>query len=216
MQNLFDFSGFIFDLDGTLLDSLWVWRQVDIISLKRRGFDVPEDYAQAIAHLSFAEAAQYTINRFHLAESPQVLMEEWYAMAVTEYRDHVMLKPHVRTFLEKVHSQKIPMAAATASDYTLITPTLKRLGVFDMFQSVTTIQEVTRDKSFPDIYLLAAERLGVAPEQCVVYEDILLGIQSAKSAGFYTVGVEEPFSLPNREKIKQTADRYIESFADLL
>ena len=66
--------------------------QVDIISLKRRGFDVPEDYAQAIAHLSFAEAAQYTINRFHLAESPQVLMEEWYAMAVTEYRDHVMLK----------------------------------------------------------------------------------------------------------------------------
>ena len=99
------------------------------------------------------------------------------------------------------------MAAATASDYTLITPTLKRLGVFDLFQSVTTIQEVTRDKSFPDIYLLAAERLGVAPEQCVVYEDILLGIQSAKSAGFYTVGVEEPFSLPNREKIKQTADR---------
>ena len=75
---------------------------------------------------------------------------------------------------------------------------------------------MTRDKSFPDIYLLAAERLGVAPEQCVVYEDILLGIQSAKSAGFYTVGVEEPFSLPNREKIKQTADRYIESFADLL
>ncbi|MBS5149370.1 MAG: HAD family phosphatase [Butyricicoccus pullicaecorum] len=216
MQNLFDFSGFIFDLDGTLLDSLWVWRQVDIISLKRRGIDVPDDYAQAIAHLSFAEAAQYTIDRFHLTESPKVLMEEWYAMAVTEYRDHVMLKPDVRAFLEKAHTYQIPMAAATASDYTLITPTLKRLGVFDLFQSVTTIQEVTRDKSFPDIYLLAAERLGVPPEKCVVYEDILLGIQSAKSAGFYTVGVEEPFSLPNREKIKQTAHRYIESFADLL
>lgn len=216
MQNLFDFSGFIFDLDGTLLDSLWVWRQVDIISLKRRGIDVPDDYAQAIAHLSFAEAAQYTIDRFHLTESSKLLMEEWYAMAVTEYRDHVMLKPHVRAFLEKAHTYQIPMAAATASDYTLITPTLKRLGVFDLFQSVTTIQEVTRDKSFPDIYLLAAERLGVSPAKCVVYEDILLGIQSAKSVGFYTVGVEEPFSLPNREKIKQTAHRYIESFADLL
>lgn len=207
-------------LSLTLTEHCWIPYGYGVRSISfpssAAAFDVPEDYAQAIAHLSFAEAAQYTINRFHLAESPQVLMEEWYAMAVTEYRDHVMLKPHVRTFLEKVHSQKIPMAAATASDYTLITPTLKRLGVFDMFQSVTTIQEVTRDKSFPDIYLLAAERLGVAPEQCVVYEDILLGIQSAKSAGFYTVGVEEPFSLPNREKIKQTADRYIESFADLL
>lgn len=216
MQNLFDFSGFIFDLDGTLLDSLWVWRQVDIVSLKRRGYDVPDDYAQAIAHLSFAEAAQYTIDRFHLSESPEALMEEWYGMAVTEYRDNVMLKPHVREFLEKVHAHNIPMAAATASDYTLITPTLKRLGVFDLFQSVTTIQEVTRDKSFPDIYLLAAERLGVAPNKCVVCEDILLGIQSAKSAEFYTVGVEEPFSLPNREKIKQAADMYIESFAELL
>lgn len=216
MQNLFDFSGFIFDLDGTLLDSLWVWRQVDIVSLKRRGYEVPKDYAQAIAHLSFADAAQYTIDRFHLSESPKALMDEWYGMAVTEYRDNVMLKPHVREFLEKVHTLGIPMAAATASDYTLITPTLKRLGVFDLFQSVTTIQEVTRDKSFPDIYLLAAERLGVAPQNCVICEDILAGIQSAKSAGFYTVGVEEPFSLPNREKIKQVAHMYIESFADLL
>ncbi len=216
MRNLSDFSGFIFDLDGTLLDSLWVWREVDIISLKRRGHDVPEDYAQAIAHLSFADAAKYTIERFQLSETPEALMDEWYTMAKAEYRDNVMLKPYVREFLEKVHAQGIPMAAATASEHTLITPTLKRLGVFDLFQNVTTIQEVTRDKSFPDIYLLAAERLGVAPENCVVSEDILAGIQSAKSAGFYTIGVEEPFSLPNREKIKQTADRYIESFAELL
>ena len=216
MRNLFDFSGFIFDLDGTLLDSLWVWREVDIVSLKRRGHDVPEDYAQAIAHLSFADAAKYTIERFQLSETPETLMDEWYAMAKAEYHDNVMLKPYVREFLEKVHAQGIPMAAATASEHTLITPTLKRLEIFGLFQNVTTIQEVTRDKSFPDIYLLAAERLGVAPENCVVCEDILAGIQSAKSAGFYTIGVEEPFSLPNREKIKQTADRYIESFAELL
>lgn len=216
MQSPFDFSGFIFDLDGTLLDSLWVWRQVDIVSLKRRGYDVPEDYAQAIAHMSFASAAQYTIDRFSLSESPEALMDEWYQMASIEYRDNVMLKPQVREFLEKVRTYKIPMAAATASEYTLISPTLKRLGVLDMFQNITTIQEVTRDKSFPDIYLLAAERLGVAPENCVVYEDILTGIQSANSAGFYTVGVEEPLSLPNRSKIKASANLYIESFADLL
>ncbi len=216
MRSLSDFSGFIFDLDGTLLDSLWVWREVDIISLKRRGHDVPDDYAQAIAHLSFADAAKYTIERFQLSEAPEALMEEWYAMAMQEYHTRVMAKPYVREFLEQVRAQGIPMAAATASEHSLICPALERIGILDFFQNVTTIQEVTRDKSFPDIYLLAAERLGVAPENCVVCEDILAGIQSAKSAGFYTIGVEEPFSLPNREKIRQHADRYIESFAELL
>lgn len=216
MQIRSDLTGFIFDLDGTLLDSLWVWSEVDEVFLTRRGLPVTPDYAQAIAHLGFADAARYTINRFGLDESPDRIMEEWYDLARAAYRDRVPLKPYANEFLHKLCAQGVHISAATSSEPELVLPCLDRLGITGLFDNITTIHEVNGDKSSPDIYLLAAKRMGVAPTQCAVFEDILRGIQSAKSAGFYTVAVEEPASALDQMEIEKTADRYIHSFSELL
>ncbi|EOQ37362.1 HAD family hydrolase [Butyricicoccus pullicaecorum] len=216
MRTLNDLTGFIFDLDGTLLDSLWVWSEVDEVFLSRRGLPLLPDYAQSIAHLGFADAARYTIDRFGLAETPEQLMQEWYDLARAAYRDRVPLKPHAEEFLHKLCAQGVHISAATSSEPELVLPCLDRLGITGLFDNITTIHEVNCDKSSPDIYLLAAERMQTAPNQCAVFEDILRGIQSAKSAGFYTVAVEEPASALDQTEIELTADRYIRSFAELL
>lgn len=212
----FNFPGCIFDLDGTLLDSLWVWDEVDTVFLTRRGLPVTPDYGQAIAHLGFADAARYTIGRFGLSETPEQLMDEWYSLARAAYRDRVQLKPHAEEFLRKLCAQGVHISAATSSEPDLILPCLERLEIRALFENITTIHEVSGDKSSPDIYLLAAARMGVAPSRCAVFEDILRGVQSAKSAGFYTVAVQEAASALDQDAIRQTADRYILSFSELL
>lgn len=216
MRMLSDLDGFIFDLDGTLLDSLWVWHEVDCTFLMRRGLPVTPDYAQAIAHMGFFDAARYTINRFHLNETPEQLTTEWYALARTAYRDRVKLKPHAETFLRQLRAQGKHLAAATSSELDLIMPCLERLGIVNLFENITTVSEVKHDKSEPDIYLLAAERLGLSPSQCTVFEDILCGIQSAKKAGFFTVAVEEAASISDQEEIVKTTACYIHSYSELL
>lgn len=216
MQMPFDLSGYIFDLDGTLLDSLWVWDEVDTVFLTRRGLPVTRDYAQAIAHLGFSDAARYTIDRFGLSETPEQLMDEWYRLAHAAYQDRVQLKPYADAFLQKLYAQGVHISAATSSEPDLILPCLERLGIRKLFENITTIHEAGGDKSSPDIYLLAATRMGVAPSHCAVFEDILRGIQSAKSAGFYTVAVQEAASALDQDAIQQTADCYIRSFSELL
>lgn len=216
MRTLNDLTGYIFDLDGTLLDSLWVWSEVDEVFLSRRSLPVTPDYAQAIAHLGFADAARYTIQRFGLNETPEQLMQEWYDLARTAYRDRVPLKPYAKEFLRKLCAQGVHISAATSSEPELVVPCLERLGILELFENITTIHEVNGDKSSPDIYLLAAERMQLAPTQCAVFEDILRGIQSAKSAGFYTVAVEEPASALDQTEIQKTAHLYVHSFSELL
>ena len=108
--------GMIFDLDGTLLDSMYVWNEVDEIFLRRRGYDVPADYAQSIAHLSFSDAARYTIARFGLHETVDTIMAEWHALAVRAYRDDVPLKPGACAFLERQRQKGVRLAAATSSE----------------------------------------------------------------------------------------------------
>nr|WP_300128233.1 HAD family phosphatase [uncultured Butyricicoccus sp.] len=216
MQIFSNFDGFIFDLDGTLLDSLWVWDEVDQTFLARRGLPVIPGYAQAIAHMGFFDAARYTIDRFNLNETPEQLTTEWYDLARAAYRDRVELKPYAETFLCQLYAQGKHLAAATSSELDLIMPCLERLGIVNLFENITTIGEVKHDKSQPDIYLLAAERLRLSPSQCVVFEDILCGIQSAKKAGFFTVAVEEAASASEQQKIIEITDCYIYSYSELL
>ena len=213
---LAEMKGAIFDLDGTLLDSMGVWRQIDIDFLGKRGFAVPEDYLKAITAKNFSEAADYTIARFGLNESAQAIMEEWFAMAVDFYSHQVALKPYVKEYLAELRQRGVKIAAATSSDARLFVPCLKHCGIYDMFDAFCQTTEVTRGKGYPDVYELAASRLGLATGDCVVYEDILKGIEGAKLGGFCTVGVEDIHSAYEKEEIRSKADFYIGSFEELL
>ena len=210
------YEGAIFDLDGTLLDSMGVWHQIDVDFLARRGFDVPEDYQQAITPLGAHDAAVYTIGRFGLKETPEDLIREWLDMAYEAYSETLPLKPYAYEYVESLFRAGKRLAIATSSDRYLVMPALERTGLLPMLDSVVTVKEVSRGKGFPDIYEKAAADLGLRPEQCAVYEDIIEGIRGARAGGFFAVGVYEKQYRGSREEMEKESDLYIRSFYELL
>lgn len=181
----------IFDMDGTLLDSMWVWQAVDEAFFAARGMVLPEDYARAIQAMTFRETAEFTVDRFRLPESPEQLMEEWNRLSFCEYRDHVRLKPGARDYLERLRAQGVKLGTATNLSTPVMEAVLRSNGVLHLFDALTSGDDVSRGKSFPDIYLLAARRLGVAPGGCVVFDDVLQTIQGIRAAGMTACAVRE-------------------------
>jgi len=217
LKQIFDGSGFkgaIFDLDGTVLDSMDVWERIDIAFLEKRGFTVPEDYITEISSMSFAEAAVYTVELFGLKESPENIIEEWNSMAIDEYSHRVKMKPYALEYLQKLKVNGIKLGVATGLPKALYEPVLKNNGIYDLFNSITSSDEVNRSKAFPDIFILAAQKLGLAPSECIVFEDIPEGVRSAKQAGMTVYGVYDKYSEDFREDIENIADGYILNFSE--
>lgn len=209
-------KGAIFDMDGTILDSMWVWSQIDIEFLGKRGFTVPPDYLEMITPMGYQRAAEYTIERFGLNEKPEDLIEEWYRMAADAYAEKVLLKPHAKEYLQALRDSGTRIAAATSSAYELVAPCLRRNGVLEYFEEFVTTMEVPRGKEFPDVYLEAANRLGINPQDCIAYEDIYKGICAARMAGCRTVAMKEAASEYEADKIRAAADYYISDFMELM
>ena len=207
-------KAFIFDLDGTLLDSMGVWLDIDIAFLRKRGIAVPDDYADSISAMSFPEAAAYTIKRFGLPDSAGDLMREWNDMATYAYGHTVRMKPHAKEYLAALRGRGAKLAIATSSIPELYMPALRNHGIHDWFDAICDADEAGHGKSRPDIFLLAARKLGVRPRDCVVFEDILVAAKSAKGAGMTVYGVYDKASQADWEQIKNTADGAIFDFRD--
>jgi HAD superfamily hydrolase (TIGR01509 family) len=202
----------IFDLDGTLVDSLWVWERIDVNFLAKRGIDVPQGYFDAISALSFRETAEYTIERFSLDESPEALMREWNEMAIYEYSHNISLKPGARDYLDRLRAARVKLAIATSSPPELCLPLLANNGARDLFDAVCSGGDVERGKEFPDIFIHAASRLSSAPERCLVFEDTLPAVRSAKRAGMSVYAVYDEYSKEHWDEIKRTADGFLRDF----
>lgn len=209
-------EGAVFDLDGTLLDSSWVWEKVDEKFLGDRGFQVPDDYVDEISPLGAERAAVYTIERFGLSEDKDDIVREWIEMAKKEYATEVVCKPYAKEFLEELHKLNIKMAVATSSDRELFMKTLEREGILKYFQKIVTVDEVERGKGYPDIYEEAARRIKVNPHKCLVFEDILAGVTGASLGEFNVVAVFDKKSKHNWEKIKSISKYSINDYKELL
>ncbi len=211
-----DVKAVIFDLDGTLVDSMWMWRDIDIEYLGKYGIEFPEDLQSGIEGMSFSETAVYFKNRFQLSQSLEDIKEEWNQMAWDKYLNAVPFKQGAVELLEVLKERGIKAGIATSNSRELVTLVIQKHNAEDYFQSIRTSCEVEKGKPSPDIYHLVADDLGVTSEECLVFEDVIQGIMAGKNAGMKVCAVYDTYSAEDTDKKKELADYYIESFREIL
>lgn len=206
----------IFDLDGSLVDSMWMWRAIDIEYLGRFGIPLPEDLQSKIEGMSFHETAHYFKEHFSIPDSIEKIKEDWNGMAWDKYANEVPLKPGIPEFLNGCLENGIRLGIATSNSRELVENIALVHGLKDHFSCIMTGCDVGKGKPAPDIYLAVAKNLGVDPAKCLVFEDIIPGIRAGVSAGMRVCAVEDAYSVAQREKKRELADYYIENFYGLL
>jgi len=182
----------LFDLDGTLVDSSFVWHQIDIDFMNERGLDYSADaYQKEIEGKSMRETAVHTIERFNLQNEYTVdtLVDHWNEMAFDMYKDKVMLKPGAKEFLKYLHENGFKTSICSSNSYFLVETVLKARGIDKYINTIFTCNEVGRGKPAPDVYLAAADKLESTPAQCMVFEDVIPGIMAGKAAEMTTVAM---------------------------
>ena len=206
------FKGAVFDLDGTLWDSMQLWKNIDIEFLAKRGITYSTDYTVAIAGLGFEDVAKYTIAHFNLPQTPQEVMDEWYNMAKEGYATDVKLKPGAKDYLDYLRQNVVRLCVATSLDNSLSFPCLKANKIYDYFEFFEQSADYTGGKSNPQMFTNCAGKLGLNPNEVALFEDVLPSIKAAKQAGLLVVAMEETFSTPQADQIKALADMYITSY----
>ncbi len=205
----------IFDLDGTLVDSMWMWRNIDIEYLGRFGIPLPETLQKDISGMSFSETAVYFKETFGIPDSLDEIKKTWNEMAFYKYTHEVPPKPGVLEFLKRLKALGIHTGIATSNSKELAEAVVESLNISGYMDEIHTSCEVAKGKPAPDIYLLVAKCLGVKPEECLVFEDIPEGILAGKRAGMKVCAVEDEFSLGMTEEKKKLADYYITHYDEV-
>lgn len=206
----------IFDLDGTLVDSMWLWHDIDVEFLEKRGLIMPETYQHDIEGMSFTETAVYTKDLFCLKESVEELKSIWNQMAMQKYSYEVPFKPGAKKFLQHCRQRGITLGIATSNSKELVAAVTSALRFGDDIKEIVTACEVAHGKPAPDVYLEAAKRLSAKPQNCLVFEDVPMGIRAGKNAGMRVCAVEDPFSAHQEQEKRRLADYYISSYEQVL
>ena len=205
-----DVISVIFDFDGTIADSMDVWRKIDTGFLGKRGIAVPGDLQEEIGGRGFRETAEYFRERFSLKMETEEIMDEWEEMAREYYSEKVELKPFAETLIKKLAGEGIICSIGSSNNRSLIEICLKKWRLSDYFSCIMTSCEAGKGKPHGDLFLKIAEKTGVDPYRCVVIDDIHEGIIAAKRAGMRSVAVYEPGNK-KRKLLEKDADKYIMS-----
>lgn len=206
----------IFDLDGTLVDSMWIWPTIDDEYLDKYKLQKPDNFGESMEGKSYTEAAQMFLDIFpELNRTLDEVKEEWFHMAYNKYVNHVEMKEGVYDFIVEMRLKGRKIGIATSNSYELVSATLDALNIRSLFDSVRCACEVKKGKPSPDVYLLVAEDLNVKPENCLVFEDVPMGILAGKNAGMRVCGVDDDFSRPQEARKKELADYYIQNYYDI-
>ena len=211
-----DIKAVIFDVDGTLIDSMWIWKQVDIEFLGKRGIPLPERLQMEIEGMSYSETAVYFKERFNLPESLEEIKEEWRLMAEDYYKCHIQLKSGAKEFLKLLYDKGLTLGIATSNSRELVDCMLANHGIRKYFSNIRTSCEVDKGKPYPDVYLKVAEDMAIDPCRRLVFEDTLSGVMAAKSAGMRVFAMADEISLESKDKLIELAEGYIHSFNEVM
>lgn len=206
----------IFDLDGTLVDSMWIWKDIDIIYLKRHNFPLPEDLQKSIEGMSFTETANYFKTRFSIPDDVETIKAEWVDMAEEYYSRHIDLKGGAREFIQRLKASGILVGIGTSNSRELALMVLKRHALELYISELVTSCEVPQGKPAPDVFLRAAELMGVAPENCLVFEDTHAGVLAGLAAGMQVIAVRDAHSEPWAHEIEPLVQRYITDYDEII
>ena len=208
-------QGAIFDLDGTLLDSMYIWDNIGEDYLKSQGIEPRENLNETFKTMSLLQAAEYYQTQYGLQKTTDEIMADVNGMIEHFYIDLVVTKPGVAAFLAELNRRGAKMCVATATDKYLVEAALKRNGILDYFSEIFTCTEVGAGKDSPKIFLQALSHLGTELSHTLVFEDALYAIETAKKAGFPVCGVEDKAEEANRAIIQNMVDIYIHAYSEM-
>lgn len=208
--------GAVFDVDGTILDSMGIWYTVTVSFLADHGVCITPEQADAYSEMTLEQSLPYLKDQFLPHMSVKEISDGIFSMLSDEYSSRVQAKPGVCEYIHRLHSGGVRIAVATSSYANLCRSAFKRLGIDGCISAYAFSHEVGCGKDKPDIYLLAAKKLGLAPEECTVFEDLLTGVISARSAGFYVTAVADHSNITDTQRLIQNSDRYITGWDELL
>ncbi|WP_315376870.1 HAD family hydrolase [Oribacterium sinus] len=212
-------KGVIFDIDGTLLDSMPLWNNLGERYLQKLGFteEETEGLSQRISAMPFVEGIRYIKKAYTLNLEEERIREQLQEMIAGAYRDEINLKAGAKEYLQFLKERGIPCILATAGEASLAKAALKRLKVWEEFQDLLLCEEFNTSKLEAKIYRLAMERLSLSkPEEVLVCEDVLHAVKSAKQAGFQVCGVLDEANKEDWEKIQEMADFTVKDFYELI
>lgn len=205
--------GAIFDLDGTLLDSMDIWNTAAARWLESRGIRAEKDLGKKVLRMSLPQAADYLKKTYALPDAPEKIIAEAAAFAREGY-EHAPLKVGAADFLRRLRRSGVKLCVATATEASLAETALEKNGVADDFVGIVTCASVGRGKDAPDVYEAALARLGVPKSETAVFEDALHAAETAKRAGFFVVGVYDRHE-PEEAALRRLADLYTLDYAGL-
>lgn len=209
-------KGIIFDLDGTLIDSMGIWTTIDRAFLKENGVEnPPQDVSDKVRKMSVEESSEYFIKEFGLSCTVEYVIRRIEELVRVQYEEKIGLKPGVKELLDYLDEKGVLYGIATATYKKLAEAVLERHGIKERFRFILTDSEYPTGKTSPDIFLGGAENLELKPEEILVAEDSLHCIETAVKAGFYTVGVSDEISANDRKSIKAIADAYVERIDEI-
>lgn len=212
-----DIKAVLFDLDGTLIDSMWIWEEVDRVYMDQLGVEYETAKLQEnINGMSFTETAEFFKKQFNIEESIEEIKATWVDMAEDFYRNKISVKENVIEFLEVLKDRDIKMGIGTSNTHELLKMIIEKEGIKPYFHTMRTSCEVKRGKPHPDIYLKVAEDLGVDPSECIVFEDIPEGVRAGKAAGMKVCAVYDEYSKADKPVLMAEADYYIHNYSEVL
>ena len=207
-----DIDAVIFDLDGTLLDSLWAWENSGVNFLRTQGINPPEGFNDQLAQLSLMDGAKLVKEKYNLPQSPEEILRLTLAPIRERYFHTIMPKPGVPELLRRLKAEGVKMCVATASDKELTVAALKRTGLLSYFDFILTCDEVGAGKRTPVIYEAALKKLGTQKKRTLVAEDALYALTTAHNAGFPTAGIFDAHSAKDQPSVQKLSTYYIPSY----
>lgn len=206
----------IFDVDGTLLDSMGIWDDAGKQYLKSVGVQPKPGLSEILFTMTIEEAAAYLKKEYRLTQSEQQIRRGALDILRDFYYYEAPLKERAKELLEELHCRNIPMAAATSSERGYVEAAFARLGILNYFARIYTCTEVGAGKQNPLIYQMACRFLDAKPQETAVFEDALYAVKTAKEAGFYTVAVFDAANAQDAEEIREISDVYVEQLSSLI